>query len=198
MESAIRAARAADRSAVVAMLTRTFATDPAMRWFFPDDATWATRAETFFGFLFDVRVDGGEAMVTEALTSASLWNPPGGNRLGVDAVGKRWRHEVEGRIAGDEARRLAVYDENLLPSHPSEPYWYLGVLGTDPSHRGRGLGAAVVRPILARADAERRRCFVDTSFARNVPFYERLGFVVTVELDLPGGPRMWGLTRAPG
>jgi hypothetical protein len=36
---------------------------------------------------------------------------------------------------------------------------------------------------------------LESSSPRNVPLYERLGFDVVNEINLPNGPTMWGMWR---
>jgi ribosomal protein S18 acetylase RimI-like enzyme len=82
-------------------------------------------------------------------------------------------------------------------SHPREPHWYLAFVGTDPDHRGRGAGRAVIDPVLARCDAEGLGAYLESSKPENLPYYERFGFVVTGRIDLPGGPPVWPMWRGP-
>ncbi len=58
------------------------------------------------------------------------------------------------------------------------PHWYLALLGVSPEWQGRGIGRALVAPVLQRADHERLPCYLETFVPGNVPFYEHLGFHV--------------------
>ena len=61
---------------------------------------------------------------------------------------------------------------------------------------GLRLGTALMQRILAKADGDRVPCYLETQKARNVPLYQRHGFVVLEEIDLPeGGPHMWTMRR---
>jgi hypothetical protein len=53
-------------------------------------------------------------------------------------------------------------------------------------------------PVLAAADRAGQAAWLETMSARNLVFYDRLGFEVEREVDLPdGGPRCWLLRRDP-
>ena len=83
-------------------------------------------------------------------------------------------------------------------SHPEEPHWYLAVIGSDPSVRGRGFGQAVMQSRLDRCDAEHCPAYLESSKEENVPYYERFGFEVIGEFSLPdGGPTLWRMLRRP-
>ena len=82
--------------------------------------------------------------------------------------------------------------------HPREPHWYLATLGTAVEQQGRGVGGALLRPVLEHCDAEGIPCYLESSKERNVPFYRRHGFEVVEELPLPDdGPTLWTMWREP-
>ena len=68
-----------------------------------------------------------------------------------------------------------------------------------PERQGRGWGSRLMRPILERADRERRAVTLETAQPRNLPLYVRHGFAVTRELPppAPGGPTVWTMKRPP-
>ncbi|WP_207750223.1 hypothetical protein, partial [Clostridioides difficile] len=57
---------------------------------------------------------------------------------------------------------------------------------------------AVVRPGGEAAERAGVPAFLETSAPRNLPFYERPGFTVTADVEVPEGPRTWCMTRKPG
>ena len=67
-------------------------------------------------------------------------------------------------------------------AHLREPHYYLFAIGTDPAQQGRGVGAALMAPMLARCDAERMPAYLESSNPANLTFYRRHGFDATGEL----------------
>lgn len=67
---------------------------------------------------------------------------------------------------------MAARSPAVVPGHA----WYLSILGISPTAQGRGLGARLLAPTLAEADAAGVPCFLETFTPRSVAFYERLGF----------------------
>eukprot|EP01013_Petalomonas_cantuscygni_P038023 TRINITY_DN69005_c0_g1_i1.p1 TRINITY_DN69005_c0_g1~~TRINITY_DN69005_c0_g1_i1.p1 ORF type:complete len:343 (+),score=43.29 TRINITY_DN69005_c0_g1_i1:113-1141(+) len=57
------------------------------------------------------------------------------------------------------------------------PHIHLLMLSADLPYQGKGLGGAVLAPGLAHADQAGACCYLESSNPRNVPFYERHGFV---------------------
>jgi ribosomal protein S18 acetylase RimI-like enzyme len=78
----------------------------------------------------------------------------------------------------------------------AEPHWYLWVLGVDPACHGQGIGGTLLRAGLERADASNMPCYLETMNPDNVPLYQKFGFAIASEGDIPGSSvRMWGMVR---
>jgi ribosomal protein S18 acetylase RimI-like enzyme len=78
-------------------------------------------------------------------------------------------------------------------------HWYLWGLAVKPSRQGQGIGGMLMQPVLARADADRLPCYLETMNEKNVPFYERYGFRVMSDGAVPRhGLRIWAMLREPG
>jgi hypothetical protein len=54
-----------------------------------------------------------------------------------------------------------------------------------------------MRSRLDRCDAEGAPAYLESSNIDNVSYYLRFGFEVTGEIDVPGGPTLWCMWRAP-
>jgi len=80
---------------------------------------------------------------------------------------------------------------------PTTPHFYLALLAVDPSAQGRGVGGALVAPMLAQADAAGAIAYLETQKPENVAWYGRFGFVETGRIEHPGSPTIWLLTRHP-
>ena len=195
MANTIRKARAQDRQPVIETLTAAFSRDPIIRFQFQEDATYPERAAAFFGHYFDVRLDGGEIFVADDMSGAALWSPPGGNRLGRDAVEDDWERNVVPALDPSELTRYESFKRVLDAMTPPEPHWYLGLLGTRPDRQGTGVARGLLEPMLARADDDHLPVFLETGARANLAFYERFGFGQLAEKTVPSGPVVWGMLR---
>lgn len=200
MAISARPARKRDVRELARVLGRAFYDDPVSVWLLPDDRSRAAQLTAFFatttrhhhlaGGGVEVACDG------PVIGAAALWDPP-----------NRWKQSRRTQLAVLPAlirafgMRLAAgraVSELLDRAHPAEPHWYLAVIGSDPTMRGRGFGQAVMRSRLDRCDAEHCPAYLESSKFENVVYYERFGFVVAEEIALPGGgPKLWPMWRAP-
>ena len=191
----IRKAGAEDVPELARTLARAFQDDPVFRWMIPDDAERLERSERGYSlYLRKVYLQHDECYTTEAVVGGALWLPPGTWHLGplaqlrllpglLAAMGPRLPQGL---------RALARLESN----HPEEPHWYLGSVGVEPESQGRGLGTALMRPILERCDREGLPAYLEASTPRNRACYERQGFEVTEEFRFPkDGPPSWRMWR---
>ena len=196
----VRRLTSGDRFEVAALLGRAFDDDPLAIYIFPESRVRANGLRRFFDiqlramFLGAGESHGASSERSGELRAAALWLPPGRPAAGLGAV----LHLVPllrytGRRTGRTLRLLGAVDSK----HPKTPHYYLGVLGTDPSFQGKGLGSAVMEPVLERCDAEGMPAYLESSKERNVPFYRRHGFEVVEELEVSGAPPLWLMWREP-
>ncbi|WP_435246772.1 GNAT family N-acetyltransferase [Streptomyces sp. NRRL F-5630] len=103
-----------------------------------------------------------------------------------------------GELSGDRAAAYESADAAMAPYRPGEPGWFLETVATAPEAQGNGLGSAVLIPGIQEAERAGHPAFLETSSEPNVRFYERLGFKVTADVQLPhNGPRTWCMRRDP-
>jgi ribosomal protein S18 acetylase RimI-like enzyme len=90
------------------------------------------------------------------------------------------------------AERLIEYEQIASRFIPSEPHYYLGVLGVDPDDRGKGFGTALLDSIcdLSAADERSGGVYLETSSATSLAFYMRNGFELCGQEKLGGEP-LW-------
>ena len=189
---AIRPATLHDRAAIAAMLGRAFADDPAMTYIFPGPADRAKRLPRLFALLFDSDGPVGMRLVAAGVEGATLWRGPGRSKTGVWEM-MRHAPAMASSLGGSIGRALTVANA-IDAHHPSSDFWYLHVAGCDPEHQGKGIGGALIRDGLARANG--LSCYLETATERNLGLYRSLGFEVTGDWRVPrGGPRFWSMVR---
>lgn len=194
----MRKATDADVPRLAEALARAFQDDPVFRWLVPDDAERLWRSERAFSlYLRKVYLAHDECYTTEGVVGGALWMPPGTWHLGPLAQLRLMPGMIlamGGRLPRT-LRAIATIESN----HPKEPHWYLPFVGVEPESQGRGIGTALMRPILDRCDRERLPAYLEATTPRNRACYERQGFEVTEEFRFPkDGPPAWRMWRNPG
>jgi ribosomal protein S18 acetylase RimI-like enzyme len=191
----VRKAGPADVDALARTLALAFDDDPLTGWLFPDPGPRRRKLPRFFRSLLRASLPFGEVYTAEDAQCAAIWNPPGTFPMG-------WVTDT--RLGFATTRlvgvRITVCARGLMyfaSHHPKERHWYLQMLGTEPAAQSRGLGSAILGPVLERCDREGERVYLESSKERNIPFYARHGFEVTGEIQVPRGPVVWAMWRDP-
>jgi GNAT superfamily N-acetyltransferase len=194
--SDVRKAKPEERARVVEVLARGFYDDPLFEWMLPRDDRRLRRNERVFD-LFARRawMPQEETWTTDRLAGAACWMPPGTADQSVleQLLMLPGLVAACGRAFPRAMSILNAFDKD----HPHEPHWYLPVIAVAPEWQGRGFGAALLRPVLERCDAERLPAYLEATSPRNRALYERHGFAVTEELRIKDAPPVWRMWREP-
>lgn len=191
----VRSATTADHSAVAATLARAFAADPALSYIFPEPDSRPVKLRRFFELMLRSEADPALTDIAGDNAAAAVWRAPGQWRT-TRLTMLRLALPMLAAFGRSLPRALRV--QALLEAHhPAQPHWYLELLGCDPLLQGKGYGGAATRARLQRCDDDQIPAALETATASNVPLYAALGFAVTGQFDVPGGPRFWSLWREP-
>jgi GNAT superfamily N-acetyltransferase len=182
----LRHALRRDLPAIVQTWVDAFADDPFLRWIQPDDDGWSEFGSAWMATVADLLFERGHLYVTDPSDVAVGWVPPDVALVTPDVVERV--HSLVAQHAG-EARAEAALGTIVAARAEAEDdsHWTLQYLGVRPDRQGRGLGAIAVAPMLEVCDAESVACALVSTNARNVPFYERVGFTVAAEVATPDG-----------
>jgi len=182
-----------------AVLGRAFVDDPVMSWLLAGRSDRERRLSLLFG-AFAIGAQHkpeGQVLVTPERTAAAVWLPPNAWKTPTKELIQQGPRLI--RAFGPGVVRALSLLTRIEKHHPGEPHWYLEAIGTVPEARGRGIGPTVLAPILDRCDREGVPAYLESSNPRNIPFYERHGFVRrTAFTDLPPGcPTITPMWRDP-
>lgn len=187
----VQAATADDKSAVLAILTLAFSTDPATRWTWPDPKAYLEAfpqfAVAFGGAAF---AKGSAHHIGSA--GAALWLPPG-SEPDEAALMDLMQRTADAATAGDGPKVM----QQMASFHPHEPHWYLPLIGTDPAHQGKGLGSALLRHVTDICDRDGVLAYLESSNPRNIPLYQRHGFEIVGRAQSGSSPVITPMLRKP-
>ena len=193
----VRIAELADVPALVPVLARAFADDPFICWLVRTDAKREAGFARFFELaLRHLSIPFGEVYTNDEHSGAALWVPPNKWHMGLAKEILLLRHFAAicgwSRLVGVQLATVP-----MAKAHPTEPHHYLMVVGVDPEVQGKGVGRALLSPMLATCDRDRLPAYLETATERNLGYYQNLGFAITGEHAIKNGPKMWFMTRAP-
>ncbi|MBN6037397.1 N-acetyltransferase [Amycolatopsis sp. 195334CR] len=141
-------------------------------------------------------MDRGEVLTTADFGAVSLWI----DREAGETEHERIPDDLEVPAEFSEIlKRGMLVDELTEARHPTHTaHVYLQCIGVLPSHRGRGLGSALLRDKLARTDAAKLPVYLEASSTRNRALYLRHGFELSGDpIRFPDGPEIYPMWREP-
>ena len=194
----VRKALKSDWDKLRDVMARAFDDDPIANWFCAQDDKRVARLKKFFDIAVTRMASPHDEMYTTAgIEGGALWFPPDKWKMGMIDQLKL----VPSMIGVTSLRRLPGVMNGLNAVekvHPQKPHFYLMALGVEPEMQGRSIGTQLMRPVLERCDSEGIPAYLESSKERNVPLYERNGFKVTQEFQVPyNGPKIWLMWRDP-
>lgn len=199
MPASVRLIRQRHMRPVTALLSAAFQEDPLFQWFFPDQATRDVLTGVWMRNSAELSMQTGHGLVhcddDDTPLAAALWCPPDVELFGPDGFRPRWAMLVGANPGRVDALREGI--SLIGNAHPEEGHFYLNVVGVDPLRRGQGLGRPLMERVLDVADAEDVPCYLESSNPLNLSFYERYGFEVRGELEMPDGPIIRPMWRPP-
>lgn len=182
-----------DERRAIQTITSAFVADPVSRWCWPDLSQYL-EAMPAFATAFAGRAFGqGTAFCAENYRAVALWLPPssGIDEAAVEAV---LRESIEPSRQAELHQLL----EDMADCHPSEPHWYLPLIGVDPAAQGQGFGRALLQHTLERCDRDGTVAYLEATSRRNIPLYQRHGFQVVGSIQVGSSPPLTPMLRQPG
>lgn len=131
-------------------------------------------------------------------SGSTLWLPPGVDgefstlTLLKFALGQI-QHGRKGAL-----QRGQELGARMTEHHPKDPHYYLFAITTREAARGKGVGKALLDPVLAHADREGLPVYLENSNPANTGFYTSRGFKRVTLFEVgDGGPVMEPMWRVP-
>lgn len=181
---------AATGDAVTDVLVDAFLDDPVVCWLFPSPAERRDLQRHFYRPL--LARPGAEAYLVGG-GGAALW-------LAITPGEAAHQQAPDGPSPfGASGPRLRALGEALGERHPrDEPHLYLPCMGVRAGLRGAGLGSALLRHRLERADADGLGAYLEASSPRSRALYRRHGFDdLGAPVRVADSPPLWPMRRPP-
>jgi ribosomal protein S18 acetylase RimI-like enzyme len=184
----------ADRGVALNTIVAAFAADPLLRWIMPKADTYLTFAGAAFDNFGGAAFAAGSAYQAADFAGVALWIPPGHDDEEIDAnVANLLAQAVDPERLQEVGSVLSA----MQSYHPDTPCWYLPLIGVDPYHQGRGLGAELMKYALARCDEQGLPAYLESSNPANISLYERHGFEVIGRIQEQSSPLVHPMLRHP-
>ncbi len=193
-----RLATPEDHDAVVETITLAFMDDPVWSWAFPDAERRAEQYRVWWSMFATSSIAAGSAWIAgDGAPAAAIWVAPGGRDLLAEDEA-RVSSLLRELLGAEQAALAEALNAGFDAHHPDGRFHYLSLLGTHPSHRGRGLGMGLLANRLDELDEMGESSVLESTNPDNHKRYMRLGYEHIDEWHAPaGGPPVAVMWRDP-
>jgi ribosomal protein S18 acetylase RimI-like enzyme len=179
------------RLRVLSTLALAFSSDPLLRWMLPSSDSYFANSMEVFNVFAGHSIDGDTCLVTPGFEGVAMWLAPGADPDG-DAVGESFSRI----FSPDFLPKVSEMLDKMGSYHPSDKScWYLPLIGVDPGHQNKGMGAALMKHMTAKLDNEGAMAYLESSNQKNISLYLRHGFEIAGEIQVYDSPIVTPMVR---
>jgi ribosomal protein S18 acetylase RimI-like enzyme len=184
------------------VLSASFFDYPMFTFYFPDPKRRTRYLSWYFRNILNCALRYGEVYTTPEISGVIFILPPGHTKISM------WEYIQSGFLltpfllgfrnykqSMDCESFVGFTQEKLMKN---QPHYYLWGLAVDPCQKAKGIGAALMLPVLAKADAKNIPIYLETHDEKNVRYYQIHGFKLIYtgripKYELP----IWCMMREP-
>lgn len=185
-------------------LSVAFSHDPLIAHFLPEEKAAKLKAlkKLSLALLNYAQFYDRIYTTAESPKGVAVWLPPEASKLNLSQL---WQIVSSGLVAlpfymrWDRLSDFISFMATEIRLHEetaTERHWYLAMLGVVPEFQGRGIGGKLIQPVLQEADRTKMPCYLETSTAAAVRFYQRYGFEI-VHRGIFAEREYWTMKRMP-
>ena len=191
--TSLRAAAIAGEAEInhaIATLVLAFGTDPVARWMYREPDQYLLHAPRLFRALGASSFAACAAQRTSDGLGVALWLPPAvaGDEGSLEAG-------IAESVVKEKQADVGAVFERTERYRPTEPHWYLSLIGVEVLHRNKGCGAALLEHGLRQCDREHRPAYLWSSNPQNTSLYQRHGFEVVATIQVGSSPPIFPMLR---
>ena len=192
IEPLIKSVTPSEADRAVGTIVLAFSADPIARWFYPDSHQYLLHLPSFVREFAGKAFEHSSAYYVDGYSGVALWLPPGVHPEEDTLVALLQR-----TIPEENQREIFAFIEQMDRAHPSEPHWYLPMIGVDPGKQGQGYGSALLKYAVERCDREGKLAYLEASSRKSIPLYQRHGFDLVGTIQVGSSPPLFPMLRQP-
>ena len=184
------------------VLSESFFDYPMFTFYFSDPKRRTRYLSWYFRNILNCALCYGEVYTTPEISGVIFTLPPGHTKISA------WEYIQNGFFLTPfvlgfrkykqsmDCESFVGYTHEILMEN--RLHYYLWGLAVHPSQKSKGIGAALMQPVLAKADARKMPIYLETHDENNIQYYQKHGFdlIHTVRIpryELP----IWCMLREP-
>ena len=171
-----------DKEQIVGILAGSFDDNKSVNYIVKQDGKRTQRMRKLMEYSFDVCYLFGDVFLSEDKKGCALIVTPDKKKTTFKSILLDAKLALS--VIGLSNIKKAMNRESRINKlHPKEPFYYLWFIGVDPSEQNKGIGTKLMNDVMKEAASKGRTVYLETSTLKNIPWYEKFGFIIYNKLD---------------
>ena len=171
-----------DKNLIVDILVHSFADNKSINYIVKQDSRREVRLRKLMTYSFELCYRFGEVYLTEDRKACALILFPHQKKTSLSAI--LLDLDLAFSVIGlSNLKKVLNRESKIKRLYPKSPICYLWFIGVNPADQHKGIGKALLKEVLTKAEVQALPVYLETSASRNVPWYEQFGFVTYKKLD---------------
>lgn len=179
----MREAETKDKATIVEILSKSFEKNQSVNFIIRGDKKRDKRIKSLMSYSFNYCKRNGEVFVSEDGQGCALIVFPDKKKFSFSGVLQDLL--LVFKSIGFKNLKKTMKRESLIrKNQPDSQLYYLWYIGVAPLAQGKGIGSRLLRELIQKGSMMKRTICLETSTLKNLPWYEKNGFVTYKTLDM--------------
>ena len=171
-----------DKALIVRILVSSFDDNKSVNYIIRQDYKRGERIKLLMEYSYDLCKLFGDIFITEDKTGCALIMMPDLKKTTFKSILLDAKFAI--KCLGVRNIKKAVSREAKIKlAHPKGPLYYLWFIGIEPDKQNMGVGSKLMSEVIEEAKKQSRILCLETSTVKNIPWYEKFGFVIYNQFD---------------
>ena len=171
------------------IVSASFYDYPMFALYFPDPKRRTRNLPWYFKNVLKCALRYGEVYTTPEISGVIFTLPPGHTKISTREYIQNGFFLTPFRMGYRNYQQSQECEDFVAKTHEdlmkNRPHIYLWGLAIDPGQKRKGIGTALMQPVLAKATAQKMPIYLETHDEKNVPYYQKFGFNLIKTTNLP-------------
>ena len=172
-----------DKDLVVDILAKSFETNQSVNYIIRQDARKLKRIRHLMDYSFELCFLFGDVFLSADKKACALVLYPEKKKATLKAILLDLKL-IFFSVGLQNIRKTLAREAMIKKLQPRERMAYLWFIGVDPEYQNTGIGTQLLNEVIQNSRLKNRPVYLETSTAKNLPWYKKVGFQVYQELDL--------------
>lgn len=175
-------AKHSDKELIVNILTKSFDNNKSVNYIINQEKNRSYRIRSLIEYSYDLCELFGDIFITDDKNGCALIMKPELKKTTFKSILLDAKFVFK-CLGVRNIKKAMSREAKIKRVHPKGPIYYLWFIGVEPENQNKGAGSKLMNEIIVEAKKQNRILCLETSTVRNIPWYEKFGFVIYHQFD---------------